>query len=376
MARSVLIVPVIAVMLLTSCASGRDEPNPVQSGFAVCDHPGVLQTQGGGPPVDPGLPTLESVELTAESGVLRVDWHYDRVAPPAPAMTTILRYIRVFANREAFTKGAAEAFTLEIEERGPGVGGDVSEPPGWSVQTSTFDTKAKPTGTEPRVEGSTISATFPAESLSRLRQPFWWYAQEDVVQVSLTDAGGSSRLCPGNTSETRLVPDEPLVFPGAVGQKSVASEPDPTSEVASELTTTSEAAKTSVPSTLSSPSTSLAAPPPSTLSESQAADGLVRAWNESDPGAAAYFAADDAVRFMFSEPTNRDAKVTRCRHYSQIPESEYQAFGTFVCDGTFTSEEIEGMQTFELYIDGGLSAGYSVSAVSFNKNPPGWRPVD
>ena len=325
--------------------------------------------------MDPGLPTLDSVELTAESGVLKVDWHYDRAVPPAPAMTTILRYIRVFANRESFTKGAAEGFTLEIEERGPGGGLEGSEPSGWSVQTSTFDTKAKPTGTEPRVEGTTISATFPAESLSRLRQPFYWYAQEDVVQVSLTDAGGSSRLCPGNTSETRLVPDEPLVFPGAAGQKSVASETDPTSQVP-ELPTTSEAAETSVPSTSSSPSTSLGAPATSALAESQAADGLVRAWNESDPGAAAYFASDDAIRFMFSEPTNRDAKVTRCRHYSQIPESEYQAFGTFVCDGTFTSEEIEGMQTFELYIDGGLSAGYSVSAVSFNKNPPGWRPVD
>lgn len=291
-------------------------------------------------------------------------------------MTTVLRYLRVFASREAFSKGAAEAFTLEIEERGPGVGGDASEPPAWSVQTSTFETKAKPTGTEPRVERTMISATFPAESLSRLRQPFWWYAQEDVVQVSLTDAGGSSRLCPGDRSETGLVPGEPLVFPGAAGQKSVTSEPDPTSEVASESTTTSEAAATSVPSTEASPSAVPSAPTSSTLSESQAAGGLVRAWNESDPGAAAYFAADDAVRFMFSEPTNRDAEVARCRHYSQIPESEYQSFGTFVCDGTFTSEEIEGTQTFELYIDGGLSAGYSVSAVSFNKNPPGWRPVD
>ena len=301
MARPLLTTPLIAVLLLAGCSGERADLNSVESGVAVCDSPGVSQAQGGGPPIDPGLPSLESVELTAESGALRVIWRYGGLVPSAPPGTTILRYIRVFATREAFTKGVAEAFTLAIDEHGPGAGGGGSQMSGWSVQTSSFDTKPESTGTEPSVESGTISATFPADSLSQLQQPFWWYAQEDVVQVGLNDAGGSSRLCPGN-GETRLVPDVPLAFPSGSQQTSAEREPDPTGVVPTEPPTTSEVPEPSPSPSTTPPSPSAALPtsPPAMVSESQAAEGLIRSWNESDPGAAASYAADDAVRFMFS----------------------------------------------------------------------------
>jgi hypothetical protein len=136
---------------------------------------------------------------------------------------------------------------------------------------------------------------------------------------------------------------------------------------------------TSVPPSTSSappPSTAPApGPPPIPMAEVDVAAALLDAWNAADPAAAATVAADDAVRFMFSEPTNRDAALVRCRHFSEVPEGEYQAFATIVCDGTFSADGL-GEQTVELYLDGGASAGYEVTAVSFNRNPPAWRPVD
>lgn len=217
-------------------------------------------------------------------------------------------------------------------------------------------------------DGRRAVARIPVDTVG-LGSRFQWHVRTWDVKSTMS---GTALVAQEAFEDHCGLSEAPIDFPNAQHAGAAPKSAPPTT-TASATTSTAP-----TPTTSTAPSSTI---PPSEASPQRVdpssqldvAKALVAAWNNADPAAAAAVASDEAVRFMFSEPTNRNATLTRCRHYSEIPEGEYQAFGTFVCDGTFDADWMAG-QTVELYIDGGVSAGYSVSAVSFNHNPPGWRP--
>ena len=219
-------------------------------------------------------------------------------------------------------------------------------------------------------KGRRAVARIPVDTVD-LGSRFQWHVRTWEVKSTMA---GTALVAQAAFEDHCGLSEEPIDFPNA--QQAVPAPASAPSTTTAPTTTSSAPA----PTTALAPSSTIAPSPPSPQpvdlsSQLDVAKALNAAWNDADPAAAAAVASDEAVRFMFSEPTNRNATLTRCRHYTEIPEGEYQEFGTFVCDGTFDADGAAG-QTVELYIDGGVSGGYSVSAVSFNRNPPGWRPVD
>lgn len=218
----------------------------------------------------------------------------------------------------------------------------------------------------PRFDGPRATVRIPADEIERFGESF-----EFSLSSTKVTSGDAVVIddCPGD--------DQAVRFPNATPRKAESrslskAASAPALEAAESSSTT---AVTPADPTHVDPNLEPEALTGEASSQEEVAKALLDAWNENDPGSAAALALDEAVRFMFSEPTEGDAELVRCRHYSEIPEGEYQAFSTFVCDGTFSFDGL-GVQTVELYVDGGSSAGYEVSAVSFNRNPPGWRPVD
>lgn len=221
------------------------------------------------------------------------------------------------------------------------------------------------------------------ENETLVPEEFTWsvglFFQDDPNAIPVIGDWASEDWCP-TTVFAGGDPDAMARFPGDHDSATAAKQ-------AFASTDRSETERTTPPSTAptTSASTTSAVPPgvsdepevarPVALGQEDAAQRLLDAWNAADPGAAAYVATDDVVRFVFSEPTNRDARLLSCRHWSDIEDGEYQEFGTFVCEGLFNADWMSD-QTIQLFLDGGASAGYEVIAVGFNNNPPGWRPVD
>lgn len=148
------------------------------------------------------------------------------------------------------------------------------------------------------------------------------------------------------------------VFPGNSASEDAQDAPEP----AAPSTATSTEAPTTTSSMLL----------PARLSESQAAELILEAWNDGDREAAFAVASPEAVAQLFEIESPGDADLQQCHHWADVSPGEYPADATFYCDGSFD----DGRSTVTLYVDGGASAGYSVSRVGLFGNPPGFTPTD
>lgn len=185
---------------------------------------------------------------------------------------------------------------------------------------------------------------------------------------SAFDDPGTWAPFPGDSSAVRAAKE---TFGRASSATASSNESPNTEDSPGSSTTTTSTAMSSSTTT------------PARLDETQAAQRFLDAWNASDVELARTVADEEVVESALSEPSNRDAVLLRCRNWNEIAEGEYQGSGTAVCDGRYTAQwmsENEYLQqaggTVEIYLDGGASAGYRVSGVGFNDNPPGWAPVD
>ena len=218
-------------------------------------------------------------------------------------------------------------------------------------------------------EDNLLTVRIPLELLDELPETFSWSMLstvfEDIPQTGDMATGSSLAMDQCGTADpvprpSESTPDFLLKFPGTGGAPTA---PDDAPTVAAPTP----------------PSTTGAGPPPveqlDRSSQIAVAAHLINAWNSNDVKAAAEVAPPDVVEYLFAESRNTPAELRGCRHSSEIGLDEFQVFATFVCEGTFGADWASD-QSIEIYIDGGASGGYEVTAVSFNRNPPGWQPID
>jgi hypothetical protein len=218
-------------------------------------------------------------------------------------------------------------------------------------------------------EGNSLTVRIPLDLLAQLPETFNWslltLVFEDIPDTGDMATGASPAMDQCGTADPVPAPSEGtpghlLRFPGT-GTAPTVPDDDP-----------SAAAPTP-------PSTTTSVPPPveqlDRSSQVAVASHLIDAWNSNDGTAAAEVAPPEVVEFLFAESRNTTAELSGCRHSSEIGPDEFQVLATFVCEGSFGADWASD-QSIEVYVDGGASGGYEVTAVSFNRNPPGWRPID
>ncbi|CAN5463016.1 hypothetical protein BH10ACT3_BH10ACT3_05470 [soil metagenome] len=356
--------------------AAREDPGVLPQGAASCVDPVRDQTAGGvspRPAVRAESADIVSAEVTASAGEMVLTASF--VAPPVNPGTAIY---------SGETTAASVSFDLYVDpgrRYGVSVDADLLRP---QVGLSYFDS-GEPGDGDASIEeieppqdatwaGDTLTVRIPLDLLELLPQEFEWSliasVFEDIPPTGDFATGSSLAMDQCGTGE-------PVPLPSEDGQLHRLRFPDPSDEPASSTTAPPLVASTSTSTTLPPASEPLptASGPVDLSSQTAVASRLVNAWNSSDRDAALEVAPEDVVDFLFAEERNTSATFTGCRHSSQIADGEFQAFATFVCEGTFGAEW-KSDQSIELYVDGGASGGYSVTSVGFNRNPPGWRPVD
>ncbi len=203
-------------------------------------------------------------------------------------------------------------------------------------------------------DGTSISIAITRETLPQLREGFRWSLTTSYVAP---EGGVAQDGCPS---------------PGGDEDVDLNSAPFPADTVSQDAADAPDPVQTTSTSSTEAPTATSATSLPEQLSESQAAELLLDAWNDGDREAAHQLASPEAVAQLFETDSPGDAALQTCRHWAEVTPGEYPVDATFYCDGSFDG----GTSTVTLYVDGGASAGYSVSQVGLFGNPPGFTPAD